>query len=175
MSSQTADSTTARSAVQIAFADLEKELATTRKVIERIPEDQFAWKPHEKSFNLGALATHVANLVGFQSQIMESDGIDRAAVPRDLNVLTKSEILARLDENTAKAKAALARLTDADLERPWTFRAGDRVFFSSPKSAALRNAGINHMIHHRAQLGVYLRLLGVPVPGSYGPTADEPF
>jgi uncharacterized damage-inducible protein DinB len=162
-----------RSIAQIAFADLESEFAATRRVIERVPEDKFVWKPHEKSYTLGALTAHVANLVGWQLMIVEGDGIDLATMPRDRLQLGKSEILAKFEDNVAQLRKAVAALSDADLARPWTLRFGERVVFTQPKSNVLRSAGINHMVHHRAQLGVYLRLLDVPVPPTYGPTADE--
>jgi uncharacterized damage-inducible protein DinB len=164
----------AGSTAQIAFADLATEHATTRKFLERIPEEQFAWKPHEKSYSLGTLAAHIANLTRWQNMVIELDEFDLATFPRDQVELTKAEILARFDENVPKVQAAVAALSDADLARPWTLKFGERVVDTSPKGTVLRSAGISHMIHHRTQLGVYLRLLNVPVPKSYGRTADEP-
>ncbi len=160
------------SIAQIAVPDLDAELATTRKVIERIPEDQFTWKPHDKSFSLGSLAAHVAGLVTFQHLIITRDGIDVSEVPRDPQP-TRAGLLKTLDQQATNVKTALAQVTDADLTRPWTMTFGEHTVFTMPKGTALRIAGINHMVHHRAQLGVYLRMLNVAVPGSYGPTADE--
>ena len=157
------------------YEDLEFELGLTRKVLERLPEQQFAWKPHEKSMHLGQLAAHVANLVNWLALAIERDEFDLAANPPPdrRGPTTNAELLATFDKNVAAARAAFAKLDDASLDRPWTLRMGERVIKTLPRRSVIRIMSLSHMIHHRAQLLVYLRLLNVPVPGVYGPSADE--
>jgi uncharacterized damage-inducible protein DinB len=156
------------------FADLEHELATTRRVLERIPDEKLAWTPHEKSTTLGGLGTHLANLVGWQISIITQQVHDFAASPPPRDTAESVEaLLALYDRNVAGLNAALATMDDAALQRDWTLRFGDRVILSRPKAVAFRSFGLSHMAHHRGQLTVYLRLLDVPVPQVYGPTADE--
>lgn len=164
------------SAMHLAVGDLEEELATTRRVLERLPEDKFDWKPHEKSFSLGTLAFHVANLLFWQKMSLTDDGFDLAASPppeKGGNLPAKEELLATFDAKLAELREALAGATEDTLNEPWTLRHGDHDIFTSPKADVMRRFGISHMIHHRAQLAVYLRLLDVPVPQIYGPSADE--
>lgn len=160
---------------QAALGDLGAELASTRRVLERLPEEHFTWKPHEKSMSLGALGYHVANLLSWQNAILASDTFDLASAPPPRTTLPESldEILRVFDENAAAFTRAFDELDDAALAADWTLRHGSHVIHTQPRAMALRNMGISHMIHHRAQLGVYLRLLDVPVPPVYGPTADE--
>lgn len=157
------------------YPDLERELATTRRVLERVPDGQNDWRPHEKSTTLGRLATHVAELPAFANFILGSDERDITAggghVPRTLE--TTAERLALFDENAASMRRALDASDWSALERAWTLRAGERIFVQGPKRVILRTVVLSHLFHHRAQLGVYLRLLGVAVPGVYGPSADE--
>ncbi len=160
--------------MQLATGDLEHELATTRRMLERVPDEHFAWKPHEKSMSLGALAGHIANLLWWQTTTLEQDEFDMAA-PRPPQTVPESReaVLQEFDERAAVLREALAQTDEAALARPWTLRSGDHVVFTQPKAAIMRGFGISHMVHHRGQLSVYLRLLDVPVPPSYGPTADE--
>lgn len=159
---------------QAVFGDLEHELASTRRVLERVPEERFGWQPHEKSMSLGALATHVANLAFWQVGILRDEEYDLAASPAPRDVPpTRAELLATWDRNVEELRRAVEECRDADLGADWTLRSGDHVIFTLPRGAVLRNMGISHMIHHRGQLTVYLRLLDVPVPGVYGPSADE--
>lgn len=156
------------------YSDLDAEFASTRRVLERFPEGKDAWRPHEKSRALGQLAVHVAELVNLGTIILEADELD-VAEPRPLPTLgTAAELVEFFGANVERFKSALASATLADLDRPWTLRMKEKVFFTAPKRGLLRSMMINHLIHHRAQLGVYYRLLGVPVPGLYGPSADEP-
>jgi uncharacterized damage-inducible protein DinB len=159
----------------VAFGDLQNELATTRRVLERVPDEHLGWKPHEKSFSLGTLAAHIVNLVGWGKDILELDGLDlsgpvtqslKGSVPRE-------ELLRALDANIANVTQALERATTESLGKTWTLRHGDHVILSAPRAGVLRGMGVSHMVHHRAQLAVYFRLLNVPVPPMYGPTADE--
>ena len=155
--------------------EFDQEMATTRRVLERVPEDRFSWKPHGKSFSMGDLASHVVNTVKWTNDTMNRTEFDLAGVtPEQMNQAAKdrAELLAWFDANAASARAALAR-PDADYFVPWTLKKGDAVFFTRPRYNCIRSFVLNHIVHHRAQLSVYLRLNNVPVPGAYGPSADE--
>jgi uncharacterized damage-inducible protein DinB len=159
---------------QLAFGDLEPELATTRRLLERVPGDKLDWKPHEKSFSLGQLAHHVARLSSWVTRTLQADFFDVGApMPRPEPPRSTQELLDVFDETTAEMRQALAAADDALLMKPWEMRHGDRVIQAMPKAAVIRTVGINHIIHHRGQLTVYLRLLNVPLPMIYGPSADE--
>jgi uncharacterized damage-inducible protein DinB len=156
------------------FADYEHELATTRRVLERIPDEHLGWKPHEKSMALGGLGTHLANLVRWQISMLRQDDYDFAAnTPRTPAAESRDALLATYDANVAELRAALDQTEDAAFSRVWTLRRGEQVVFALPRSYVLRSFGLSHMAHHRGQLTVYLRLLDVPLPSVYGPTADE--
>jgi uncharacterized damage-inducible protein DinB len=160
---------------QIALGDLEHELALTRRVLERVPEEHFGWKPHEKSMSLGRLAAHLANLLRWQVITLQHDAFDLAASPPPADVPASREALLKtFDANLAALREAMEQADDALLSRPWTLRYGEKVVMQQPKVAVLRGMVISHIIHHRGQLSVYLRLLDVPVPAIYGPSADEP-
>jgi len=164
----------ATSAGQLLYGDLAHELAATRRVLERVPDGKSDWKPHGKSMSLGRLATHVAEVPKFALSIIENDGMDLASRDYKPSALpTTAEILALFDQGARQWQEAVAAADFAALARPWTLRRGDKVIMSQPKAALVRGMGINHLVHHRSQLGVYLRLLDVPVPGLYGPSADE--
>ena len=156
--------------------EFDHEMATTRKLLERVPEAQAAWRPHATAPRVGDLAQHIAVLAGFGAMIVEAPERDMAAGggPRPPRFVSTQSLLETFDENVRKTHAALAAVPDAELGKKWTLRMGDRVFLSMPRAGALRTLLMNHIIHHRGQLGVYLRLLDVPVPSVYGPTADEP-
>ncbi len=160
----------------LAFGDLEDELAITRRVLERVPEERFDWKPHEKSYSLGTLAFHITNLLYWQKITLAESEFDLAASPppeKGEGLPGKEELLKLFDRNAEEVRAVLANATEETLGEPWTLRHGENRFFTSPKADVLRRFGISHMIHHRGQLSLYLRLLDVPVPQIYGPTADE--
>jgi len=155
------------------LAELEMESNTTRRVLERVPEGKFGWKPHDKSMTLGYLATHVATIPGSFAELATQDGFDAAnftplAVPN-----TTAELIAVFDKSLADAKQCLSSLDDAKLMAPWTFSKGGKVLMTFPRIGLIRNILCNHLYHHRGQLSVYLRLLDVPVPSIYGPSADE--
>lgn len=156
------------------FADLDLELATTRRVLDRVPADRLDWQPHEKSMTLGELATHIANLLRWWQMTLTTDEFDmkQARPPRDAPT-TKEGILALWDQNVAAVRELAAETTDGDLHVTWTLRAGDRALSADPRHLVLRRFGMSHIVHHRGQLSVYLRLLDVPVPSIYGPSADE--
>jgi uncharacterized damage-inducible protein DinB len=158
----------------LALGDLEQELATTRSALERIPDEHLAWKPHEKSFSLGALGAHLANLPMWMTMTLAENGFDLASAPPPRSEPgSKAEILAAFDAHVADLRERVAGATDAILGEDWTLRNGDDVMWTRPKGGVFRTFGISHLVHHRAQLGVYLRQLDVPVPSAYGPTADE--
>ena len=159
---------------QLLFADLESELAATRRLLERVPEDRLDWRPHEKSTPLGDLAGHVAELAGFASTIAEADELDFGAKGYQQTPYGSTAAnVARFEAGAARLRTAVQALRWEDLGRTWSLRSGGQVFVAGPKGLMLRQFGLSHVAHHRAQLGVYLRLLGVPVPGLYGPSADE--
>jgi uncharacterized damage-inducible protein DinB len=156
------------------FADLEPELAATRRALERVPFEHWDWKPHEKSYSLGRLATHLAELPSFAEAIATTDEMDLGTLPYVMpTVADLAELLALFDRTSAAWRHALASLDAARLAAHWRMRMGDTTILDAPRSLLLRQHGITHPAHHRAQLGVYLRLLGIPVPGVYGPSADE--
>jgi uncharacterized damage-inducible protein DinB len=159
---------------QIALGDLNHELSLTRRVLERVPDEHMGWKPHEKSMSLGALATHLSTLPGYGTRTLETDEFNFAeSGPPNQEATGRDELLSRFDEGAAAFRAGWESVDEAQLGRTWTLRNGDHVIMSQPKMAVLRGLVISHMIHHRAQLGVYLRLLDLPVPSVYGPSADE--
>lgn len=162
------------SIAQSLLPEFDHEFATLRKTLERVPDGRWDFTPHAKSMNMGRLAGHLAELGGWTNATIEEDELDFSKVPYAPFIPTSTaELVAKFDEVVAKARPALAGASDADMMRPWTLRMGDTVYFTMPKVAVLRSFVMNHMIHHRAQLGVYLRLNDVPVPSTYGPSADE--
>ena len=162
---------------QAAFPDLWHELAATRRLLERVPDEHLSWKPHVRSFTLGQLAGHIANLLFWQRTSIEEDGFDLASTPPPggPGPASREELLRLFDENMEAVKTAMSGLEDAALGETWTLRREGHVLFQQPRLGVIRGMGINHLIHHRGQLTVYLRLLDVPLPPLYGPTADEAF
>ena len=160
--------------VDALLPEFDHEMTRTRKVLERVPDDRYDWKPHPKSFSLGALATHVAGLPTWGSETLNRSELDVGGNPPLTALPTTSDILAAFDRNVADARAALTGKTDAELAAMWSLRYNGRTLFSMPKATVWRSFVVSHLIHHRAQLTVYLRLLDVPVPAIYGPSADEP-
>ncbi|WP_336785479.1 DinB family protein [Paenibacillus sp. MMO-177] len=159
---------------QLIVGDAEHELTNTRRILERLPDEHMAWKPHEKSMTLGGLATHLINLLNWQAAILLSPELDMSTVSGRREALQKREdVLAEYDANAAKIIGLIAECDENKLSEEWTLRNGDYIILRQPRAMALRSFGLSHMIHHRAQLGVYLRLLDIPVPGLYGPSADE--
>jgi uncharacterized damage-inducible protein DinB len=158
--------------------EFDHELAGTRKVIERIPDDKLDWKAHPKSQTMGWNANHLADLPGWAISIVTQPEFDFSPPggPRfqTSSLKTVKEILALFDKNVAAARKSLAEIKDSSLGDPWTLRGGERgVIFTMPRGAVLRSFLMNHIIHHRAILCVYLRLNNIPVPGLYGPSGDE--
>ncbi len=168
-----AESATAPSIKQVALADLEVELQRTRTLLERIPDDNLDWKPHPKSMALGSLALHIATLPFWIETIASTEYLDLAGMTHNAPPTSLQEILDAFDTRVAAMRAALDGADDATLLGPWELRMGDKVMMRMPRVGMIRGMGISHFIHHRAQLGVYLRLLDIPLPPMYGPSADE--
>ena len=164
---------TSASPLTLLYPDLESELRTTRRMLERVPDGQDDYRPHEKSMTLGGLATHLAQLPGFGIAMLTSDEFDPMNRPPTPKPASTAERLKVFDQLSAKMRELIQQLTWENTKVVWKIKSGDRVFVEGPRGVMLRSALITHMAHHRAQLGVYLRLLGVPIPGSYGPSADE--
>jgi uncharacterized damage-inducible protein DinB len=153
--------------------ELEQEAQTTRRVLERVPQDQLGWAPHEKSMTLGELAMHVATLPGAIAELSTRSSFDvKTQVPRP-SATSTAELVAALDQSVARARVLLGAMDDAALATPWRMVNGDRELMSISRGALLRSVMLNHWYHHRGQLTVYLRQTGAPVPAVYGPSADE--
>jgi uncharacterized damage-inducible protein DinB len=155
------------------LTEYDHEMATTRKLIERIPDAKLAWKPHDKSMSLGGLATHLANLPLWAGIILNELAFDLADSPPSAEELTTSaDVLRTFDRVASRARSWMDK-SDAEFMAPWTLKRGGQEVFTVPRIAALRSWVLSHVIHHRGQLSVYLRLNGLPVPSIYGPSADE--
>ena len=157
---------------QAFIQELEEEAKTTRRVLERVPGDHLAWKPHAKSMSLGQLVLHVASTPGGIAQMATQTAVQVPDFRQD-EAKTTDELFTTLDEAVATAKGVLEGLDDAAMGETWKAMAGDREVMALPRVALLRSIMLNHWYHHRGQLSVYLRLLDVPVPSIYGPSADE--
>lgn len=156
------------------FADLDEELAATRRLLERFPSEHADWRPHERSMTLGRLANHVAELPSFGQIMAGTPEYDLAATPYTPAAAgTTAELLELFDRNAAELRQVLASLDSEALGATWRLRYGETVFADGPRALLLRRLFVSHTAHHRGQLTVYYRLLGVPVPGMYGPSADE--
>jgi uncharacterized damage-inducible protein DinB len=157
--------------------EFDHEMATTRRLLERVPEAEFAWRPHAKSMALGQLAGHIANIPYWCTATLGTTVLDLDSLPVDARPPLPVSRTALIDEFDAKVGAArnqLTSATDAELMTPWTLKKGGQEMFTLPRVSAIRSFVMNHLIHHRGQLSVYLRLKDVPLPSIYGPTADEP-
>lgn len=156
--------------------DYDVEIANTRRTLERIPENDPAWKPAAKSMPIGRLALHTARLPEFLSTILTTPALDMAATKFPAFIFeSTAHLLSELERSSTEARQHLATASDADLQTDWKLSFGDKVVVEGPRMLLYRTMFLNHIVHHRAQLGVYLRLLNVAVPGLYGPSADEPF
>lgn len=158
---------------QLLLPEFDAEMASTRRFLARVPADKAAWKPHAKSFSLGDLAVHLAQIPTWAAPTLTAPEIDLDPNDRAKPFVSTDELLARFDQHVAEARAAIAAADDAEYEKPWSLKVAGKTFFTRPKGPVLRDFVLSHNVHHRAQLGVYLRLLDVPVPGAYGPTADD--
>ena len=160
--------------VQPLIHEIEQEMATTRRLLERVPEANADWKPHQKSMALGTLAAHIADLPGMGAIVFETESLDLMTRGKQEGFSSTAELLERLDRNAARARGALESASEEALAQKWTMSFGDTVLISLPRVAVIRTLFLNHHIHHRGQLSVYLRLLDVPLPSIYGPSADTP-
>ena len=161
------------STIQSLLKEMDNEATTTRKMLERVPDDKYSWKPHEKSMTIENLTTHIAELPTWVSMALTTSELDFATSPYESKKIAKTADLLKLfEESLADGKAQLSRATEKDLEPNWTLRNGDQVYSVNTKAEVIRMTYCQ-IVHHRAQLGVYLRLLNIPIPGSYGPSADE--
>ena len=157
--------------------EFDQEMATTRKFLDRVPDDKFSWKPHEKSMSLGRLAAHLAEMPGWAVPTIEQHSLDLAPPGgppfQPTKTSSRKETLELFDKNVGAARSVIASATDEQLQESWSLLMGGQVIFTMPRIGVLRTMVMNHNVHHRAQLGVYFRLNNVPVPATYGPSADE--
>lgn len=162
---------------QSLLPEFDHEMANTRKTLERVPENKFGWKPHEKSMPLGRLSSHLAEIPGWVPTTLKEDSIDvnppGGQERKSVNLSTRREVLEMFDKNVAAARSAIANTPDEHWMKTWSLLNGGKTVFTLPKVAVLRGFVLSHSIHHRAQLGVYLRLNDIAVPSIYGPSADE--
>ena len=165
------------SIAQTLLPEFDQEMANTRRVLERVPDDKWGWKPHEKSGTVGWLAAHVGTVPEWLTMTLNSESLDYAPVDGPTYTPPKIENLQQLltafDKAATEARTALVAASDQDFMKNWTLLAGGKEIFTMPRIACVRGMILNHLIHHRGQLTVYLRLVNVPVPGLYGPSADE--
>ena len=163
---------------EVLLPEFDQEMTTTRRLLERIPEAHLSWTPHPKSFTLQDLLSHVVNIPSWIPMTLEQDVLDVAPEGQEPwqtpQLASKAAWLAAFDANVTLGRASLEKLEDPTLAQMWSMKAGPQTLFSAPKGSVIRGFVFNHLVHHRAQLGLYLRLLDVPLPGTYGPTADEP-
>jgi len=159
--------------VDALLPEFDHEMTVTRKLLERVPEERFGWKPHEKSFALGQLAQHVATLPMWGSITVNQSELDLLGSQQLPAVTNRAELLALFDGHVATTRTAIAGKSDAELMAPWTLKAGGKTLFTMPKAAVWRSFVMSHLIHHRGQLSVYLRIQNVALPSMYGPSADE--
>lgn len=165
--------TTQTQLTQLLHKEMEQEARTTRKMLERVPEDKYDWRPHPKSMTIRQLTTHIAELPAWVSMTLHTDGLNFATSPYEpTSIAHNGELLDLFERSLASGSAGLARASDEDLLPTWTLRQGDQVLSASSRGEVIRMV-FCQIVHHRAQLGVYLRLLDIPIPGSYGPSADE--
>ena len=158
----------------VLLAEYDHEIANTRRLLALVPADKGDWKPHDKSMTLGKLAEHVARLPEFGSVVMSTNDLDITTVKfPEWNFTGADALISVLDESSATLKNNVSNLSDEALQSLWKLRAGDHVMVQFPKYVAFRVVFMNHLVHHRGQLGVYLRLLDIPIPGMYGPSADD--
>lgn len=152
--------------------EVEQEFANTRKMLARVPSDKFDWSPHEKSMNIKQLATHIANLASFAGMMLTTNELDFATVSKP-EINSTEDLLKLHDKGAESTKSAIRNAKDEDYDKEFAFKVGDKVFMKMPVKDFIRKMALSHIYHHRAQLGVYLRLLDIPIPGMYGPSADD--
>lgn len=155
--------------------EFDREMGLTRRVLDRVPDGQFDWRPHPSSVTLGRLAEHLAEMPLWATTTMTQSEFDMMTLrPAEYrSPATRAAVLAMFDASLKAARANVAGRTDGEFDAPWTLKAGGKEVFTMPKAAVMRNFVLNHMIHHRGQMTVYFRMLGVPIPSIYGPSGDE--
>ncbi len=159
--------------IQMLLKEMDNEAMTTRKMLERVPDDKYDWKPHEKSMNIQQLTTHIAELPTWISMVLTTSELDFASNPYEPKKINKtSDLLKLFEDSLTDGRSHLSKATEKDLEPDWTLRNGKEIYSVNSKAEVIRMSYCQ-IVHHRAQLGVYLRLLNIPIPGSYGPSADE--
>lgn len=158
---------------QTLLPEFDEEMKNTRKLLERVPDGKFDYRPHPKSMTMGQLASHVVDGAGWTSSVLAVEVLDLPPDFKPFYVDSQAALVDAFDENVKAARQKIESATDADWAKTWTLKMGGQTFLSMPRTAAVRSMVMNHLIHHRAQLGVYLRLNEVAVPGMYGPSADE--
>jgi uncharacterized damage-inducible protein DinB len=159
--------------VDALLPEFDHEMSMTRKLLERVPDDRLAWKPHAKSMSVGGLATHLSNLPWWGQVTIAQSELDLASFPPQPEATSRAQILETFDRNVGATRAAISGRSDAEMMAHWTLKRAGQTILSLPRAAVWRSFVISHVVHHRGQLSVYLRLLDVPVPSIYGPSADE--
>jgi len=161
------------SMIKMLLKEMDNEGQTTRKMLERIPDDKYSWKPHPKSMTIEQLSTHIAELPTWVSMVLTTSELDFASSPYERkHIVSTKDLLKLFEDSLTDGRSHLSKATEKDLEPNWTLRNGDQVYSVNTKAEVIRMTYCQ-IVHHRAQLGVFLRLLNVPIPGSYGPSADE--
>lgn len=160
-------------AIKPLIAEFDNEVAVTRKLMERLPDEKFDWKPHEKSMSAGKLGSHLADIPEWMVSVLKENEFNLSPEYQPFEASNRRELLREFDQRTAEMRAGLASLTPEKLSEEWALTREGEVLFQMPRGAVIRTFGINHLVHHRGQLSVYLRLLDIPVPAIYGPSADE--
>ena len=158
---------------QTLLPEFDEEMKNTRKLLELVPDDKLAYQPHVKSMTLGRLASHVAEMPVWAATTLETEVLEMAPGTKPFIASTRAELLEKFDKGVADARARIAAASDQDWQKTWTFKYAGETVISMPRAAVMRSTVLNHLIHHRAQLGVFLRLNDVSIPGMYGPSADE--
>ena len=165
--------TNTMSQIQIFLKEMDQEAEITRKMLERVPNDNYDWKPHRKSMTIKSLATHIAELPTWVSMTLHTSELDFATSPyQPVDISRTTDLLGYFEKSLAAGRSDLEKATEEELTKNWVLRNGEEIYSSSSKGEVIRMT-YNQIVHHRAQLGVYLRLLDIPIPGSYGPSADE--
>jgi uncharacterized damage-inducible protein DinB len=157
---------------EMLLPEFDQEMANTRIILECVPEEKFAWKPHEKSMTMGRLASHVGEMPQWAAFTINQDTLELTPGTKPFNAATKSELMDAFSANAAAAREAIAAASDEHLGKTWSLIYGGKTVLSMPRAGVLRTMVMSHLIHHRGQLSVYLRLNDIPVPGMYGPSAD---
>jgi uncharacterized damage-inducible protein DinB len=158
---------------QTLLPEFEEEMKNTRKILECVPDGKFDYQPHPKSMTLGRLASHVAEMPSWATYTIEHELLEIPAGSKAHIAATRAELLETFDKGVAEAREKITAASDADWQKTWTFKYDGKTIFSAPRAVVMRSTVMNHLIHHRAQLGVFLRLNDVEIPGMYGPSADE--